>query len=81
MPGPAGPEGRHHLRGADLRDAEEVLDVAAGEQVLVELFELADGVGDGEQPAGLGGHGVYPAIPWLGLEDGRLVGWHLAATG
>ena len=31
VPGPAGPEGRHQLRGADLRDAEEVFDVAARE--------------------------------------------------
>ena len=57
VPGPAGSEGRHQLRGADLRDAEEPFEVAAGEQVLVELFELSDGVGDGEQPARLGGHG------------------------
>ena len=38
------------------RDAEELLDVAAGEEGPVELFELADGVGDGEEPPGLGGH-------------------------
>ena len=29
MPRPAGPEGRHQLRGAHLRDAEELLDIAA----------------------------------------------------
>ena len=37
------------------RDAEEPFDVAAGEEGPVELFELADGVGDGEEPPGLGG--------------------------
>ena len=34
------------------RDAEEPFDVAAGEEGPVELFELADGVGDGEEPVG-----------------------------
>ena len=57
VPGPAGAEGRHQGDGADLRDAEEVLEIAAGEELAVELFELSDGVGDGEQPARLGGHG------------------------
>ena len=58
VPGPAGAEGRHQLRGADLRDAEEPFEIAAGEEVAVERVELADGVGEGEQPAGLGGHGA-----------------------
>ena len=49
MAGPAGAEGRHQGGGADLRDAEETFEVAAGEQFAVERFELADGVGDGEQ--------------------------------
>ena len=74
VPGPAGAEGRHQLRGAHLRDAEEVLEVAAGEQVPVELFELADGVGDGEQPAGPGGHGATLAIPCWALRMGGLSG-------
>ena len=60
VPGPAGAEGRHQLRGAHLRDAEEPFEVAADEEVAVELFELTDGVGDGEQPARLRGHGATP---------------------
>ena len=58
VPGPAGAEGRHQGDGADLRDAEEPFEIAAGEEVAVERLELADGVVDGEQPAGLGGHGA-----------------------
>ena len=60
VPGPAGAEGRHQGGGADLRDAEEPFEIATDEEVAVELFELADGVGDGEQPAGRGGHGATP---------------------
>ena len=56
VPGPAGAEVRHQGGGADLRDAEEPFEIAADEEVAVERFELADGVGDGEQPAGLGRH-------------------------
>ena len=51
-----GPEGRHEGGGAHLADAEEPLDVAPGEELPVELLELADGVGDGEEPPGLRGH-------------------------
>ena len=58
MPGPAGAEGRHQGDGAALRDAEEPFEIAAGEEVAVERGELADGVGEGEQPAGRGGHGA-----------------------
>ena len=58
VPGPAGAEGRHQGDGADLRDAEEPFEIAASEEVAVDLFELADGVGEGEQPAGRGGHGA-----------------------
>ena len=54
--GHLGPEGLHERRGPGGRDAEELLDVAAGEEGPVELFELADGVGDGEEPPGFGGH-------------------------
>ena len=55
-----GPEGLHERGGADLGDAEEVLDVAPGEQGPVELLELADGVGDGEEPPGFRGHRAGP---------------------
>ena len=52
-----GPEGLHERGGAHLADAEEPLEVAEREQVPVELLlELAGGVGDGEEPTGLGGH-------------------------
>ena len=51
-----GPEGLHERRRPGSRDAEELLDVAAREQVAVQRLELADGVGDGEEPPGRGGH-------------------------
>ena len=54
--GHLGPEGLHEGGGPGGRDAEEPFDVAAGEEGPVELFELADGVWDGEEPPGLGGH-------------------------
>ena len=56
VPGPAGAEGRHQGGGAARRDAEEPVEIAAGEEGAVQRRELADGVGDGEQPAGLRGH-------------------------
>ena len=52
----SGPEGPHQLRRPGLRDTEEPFEIAAGEEVAVERLELADGVGDGEEPAGRGGH-------------------------
>ena len=58
--GHLGPEGLHERGGADLGDAEEPFDVAPGEELPVELLELADGVGDGEQPPGLRGHRAGP---------------------
>ena len=58
--GHLGPERLHERGGADLGDAQEVLDVAPGEELPVELLELADGVGDGEQPPGLCGHRAAP---------------------
>ena len=58
--GHLGPEGLHERRRPGSRDAEELLDVAAGEEVAVERRELADGVGDGEQPPGRGGHRGAP---------------------
>ena len=54
--GHLGPEGLHQRGGPGGRDAEELLDVAARQEGPVELFELADGVGDGEEPPWLGGH-------------------------
>ena len=60
VPGPAGAEGRHQGDGADLRDTEEPFEIAADEEVAVERFELADGVGDGEEPPGLGWHRGAP---------------------
>ena len=79
-PGPAGAEGRHQLRGAHLRDAEELLEVAADEEVAVELFELADGVGDGEQPPGRGGHLGAPCRlqPLRRGRVGKMSGEHAA---
>ena len=74
VPGPAGAEGRHQGGGADLRDAEEPFPIAAGEQVLVELFELSDGVGDGEQPARAWRARVYRANPCWALRMGGLSG-------
>ena len=44
--GHLGAEGLHEGGGPGGRDAEEPFDVAAGEEGPVELFELADGVGD-----------------------------------
>ena len=54
--GHLGPEGLHEGGRAHFADAEEALDVAPGEERPVELLELADGVGDGEEPPGLRGH-------------------------
>ena len=67
VPGPAGAEGPHQGDGADLRDAEEPFEIAAGEEGA--RVELADGVGEGEQPAGLGGHCSTP------LSLGGRCGW------
>ena len=46
--------------GAHLADAEEPFDVAPREELPVEVLELTDGVGDGEQPPGLRGHRAAP---------------------
>ena len=54
--GPLGPEGPHQGGRPGARDAEERFEVAAGEQGPVERVELLDGVGDGEEPPGAGGH-------------------------
>ena len=54
--GPLGPEGPHQGGRPGARDAEERFEVAAGEERPVERVELLDGVGDGEEPPGAGGH-------------------------
>ena len=58
--GHLGPEGLHEGRGGRGRDAEEPLDVAPREELSVELLELADGVGDREQPPRFRGHRAGP---------------------
>ena len=54
--GPLGPEGPHQGGRPGPRDAEERFEVAADEQRPVERVELRDGVGEGEEPPGAGGH-------------------------
>ena len=54
--GPLGPEGPHQGGRPGARDAEERFEVAAGQERPVERVELVDGVGDGEEPPGVGGH-------------------------
>ena len=54
--GPLGPEGPHQGGRPGARDAEERFEVAAGEQRPVERLELRDGVWEGEEPPGAGGH-------------------------
>ena len=54
--GQFGPEGPHQGGRPGPRDAEERFDVAADEQGPVERVELRDGVGEGEEPPGAGGH-------------------------
>ena len=44
--GHLGPEGLHERRRPGSRDAEELLEIAAREQLAVQRRELADGVGD-----------------------------------
>ena len=59
----------------------EPLDVAAREQVPVELLELADGVGDGEEPPGLRGHGAGPQRqPESGPPGGGVDGFARATS-
>ena len=76
--GELGPEGLHERRRPGSRDAEELLDVAAREQLAVQRRELADGVGDGEQPAGRGGHRVAPCRlqPLRRVRVGKMSGAH-----
>ena len=54
--GEFGPEGPHQGGRPGARDAEERFKVAAGEERPVERLELRDGVGEGEEPPGAGGH-------------------------
>ena len=76
--GERGPEGLHERRRPGSRDAEEPFDVAAREQGPVELFELADGVGDGEEPPGRGGHRGAPCRlhPLRRVRGGTMEGAH-----
>ena len=76
--GELGPEGLHERRRPGSRDAEELLDVAAREQVPVQGLELADGVGDGEEPPGLGGHRGAPCRlqPLRRVRLGKMYGAH-----
>ena len=71
--GPLGPEGPHQSGRPGARDAEERFEVAAGEQRPVERVELRDGVGEGEEPPGAGGHRYGPVNPWLSWWVGRIV--------
>ena len=54
--GPLGPEGPHQGGRPGSRDTEERFEVTAGEQRPVERVELLDGVWEGEEPPGSGGH-------------------------
>ena len=76
--GELGPEGLHERRRASPRDAEELLDVAAREHLAVQRVELADGVGDGEQPPGRGGHRGAPCRlhPLRRVRGGKMSGAH-----
>ena len=62
-----GPEGLHERGGAHLADARSPLDVAPGEELPVELLELADGVGDGEEPPSFAGTVQMATTPALRL--------------
>ena len=76
--GHLGPEGLHERRRPGSRDAEERLEVAAREQIAVQGLELLDGVGDGEQPAGRGGHPGAPCRlhPLRRVRGGTMDGAH-----
>ena len=76
--GELGPEGLHERRRPGSRDAEELLDVAAREQLAVQRLELADGVGDGEEPPGLGRYLVAPCRlqPLRRVRVGKMYGAH-----
>ena len=67
--------------GAHLADTEEPLDVAPREQRPVKLLELADGVGDGEEPPGLRGCGAGPQRqPESGPPGGGVDGFARGAS-
>ena len=74
-----GPEGLHELSPPGLsRRRRAARRSRRGEQVAVERVELADGVGDGEQPAGLGGHRGAPCRlhPLRRVRGGTMSGAH-----
>ena len=54
--GQLGPEGPHQGGRPGARDAEELFEVTAGEEGPVERVKLRNGVGEGEEPPGAGGH-------------------------
>ena len=74
----AAPKVAHERRRAGPGDAEERVEVAAGEEIAVERVELADGVGDGEEPAGRGGHRGAPCRlqPLRRVRGGTMDGAH-----
>ena len=78
--GHLGAEGLHQRRRPGLRHAEEPLDVAQGDQGPVEVLELADGVGDGEQPPGLRGHRAGPQRQGAAVPSGGGVNGFARAT-
>ena len=76
---PPGAEGRHQLRGAHLRDAEEPFHIGRVRRSWSSFSSCRMASGMASSQRGLAGTAL-PGEPLLGLEDGRL-GWHLAATG
>ena len=76
--GQLGPEGPHQGGRPGARDAEERFEVAAGEQGPVEHVELRDGVGEGEEPPGAGGHRREPQRSVQPVE-GVMVWDHVAS--
>ena len=63
--GPLGPEGPHQGGRQGARDTEELFEVTAGKQRPVERVELGDGIGEGEEPPGSGGH-LSDRATWCG---------------
>ena len=72
------PERPHQLRRPRPRHPEQPLHVAPREQVPVQGLELPDGVGDGEEPPGRGGHRGAPCRlqPLRRVRLGKMYGAH-----
>ena len=66
------PERPHELRRPRTRHPEQPLHVPARQQIPVQRLELPDGVRDGEEPPGLGGH---QAAPFCGVTSVARAGW------